>query len=92
MNLWEFGLLEHWVKEVTPKAEECFSTKKRDKSIQLIPIYLYDLTSAFLILGIGVGLATLCFLLELVYVRVKRHYSHSERTKKINIVIASPLG
>ena len=74
MDLWEFGLVEHWVKETKPKAEECFTpTKKKDKSFRA-PIHLYDLTSAFLILAIGVGFVTLCFLLELVYIRVKRHF------------------
>ena len=74
MDLWEFGLLEYWVKEVTPtKAEECFATKKK-KIIRQVPIHLYDLTSTFLILGIGVGFAMLCFLIELVNIRVKRHF------------------
>ena len=73
--MWESGLVDYWTKDVTPKAENCFATKRPKKeSIKLVPIHLYDLTSAFLILGIGIGLATLCFLLELVYVRVKRHF------------------
>ena len=74
MELWEFGLVEHWMKEATPKAEECFAIRKPDKFFRLNPIHLFDLTSAFFILGIGVALATLCFLLELVYRRVKRHF------------------
>ena len=73
MGMWEFGLPAYWVKEATPKADECFATKN-EKSVKLEPIHLYDLTSAFLILGIGIGLATLTFLLELVYARVKRHF------------------
>ena len=74
MDLREFGLVGHWVKEITPKAEKCLNTKTKDKSIRQIPINLYDLTSAFLILGIGLGLGILCFLLELVYIRVQRHF------------------
>ena len=74
MDLWEFGLVEHWMKDVTPKAEECFTAKKRDKSIPQIPIRLGDVISAFLILGIGIGSATLYFLLELVYIKMKQHF------------------
>ena len=64
----------HWMKGAIPKAEECLTTKTKHKSIRLIPIHLYDLTSAFLILGIGLGFATLWLLLELVQVRLKRHF------------------
>ena len=75
MDMWEFGLIDYWIKDVTPKAEKCFATTHPKKeSIKLVPIHLHDLTSAFLILGIGIGLATLCYLLELAYVRVKRHF------------------
>ena len=73
MNMMEFGLNDYWVKEITPKAAECFVTEKPGKIVRLVPIHLYDLISAFLILGIGIGMATLCFLLELIYMRVKRH-------------------
>ena len=74
MGLWEFGLPGYWMKQATPKAEECFASKKPGKSIRPVPIHLYDLTSAFLILGIGYGLSLLCFLLEIVYKKVTRHF------------------
>ena len=74
MDLWEFGLIPHWIKEATPKADECFTRKKTEKSIRLVPIHLNDLISAFLILGIGIGLATLVFLLETVCKNVARHF------------------
>ena len=74
MDLLEFGLKQYWVNELTPKADKCFATKKNEKSVKLVPIHLYDLISAFLILGIGLGLAILCFLLEIVYVRIKRYF------------------
>ena len=73
IDLWEFGLVVHWMQEAIPKAEECLTTKTKDKSIRLVPIHLYDLASAFLILGIGLGLATLYLLIELIQVRLKRH-------------------
>ena len=76
MDLWESGLLRHWMNELIPKAEKCFakrSTKRKKESARQVPIRLPDLVSAFLILGIGVGLAILCFLLELIYANFKRH-------------------
>jgi len=65
LELWETGLVRFWINHLPtiPKADECFAENKRNLSRPL-PIKLTDLTSAFLILGIGVGLATLIFLLE----------------------------
>nr|CAH0101214.1 unnamed protein product [Daphnia galeata] len=50
-------------------------TNKR-KISRLAPIQLSDLTSAFLILGIGIGLATLVFLLETIYSKWGFFYVH----------------
>ena len=63
MAMWEYGLLDHWVEEAfhIPGAEKCFV---KEKSTKKAAIKLIDLTGAFLILGIGLGLATLCFLIE----------------------------
>lgn len=68
MDLWESGLMTFWVRNLPtiPKANECFADEKNQVS-RLVPIQLSDLTSAFLILGIGIGLAALSFLLELIY-------------------------
>ena len=67
MDLFESGLVRFWVKEFVPiKATECFSSKQT-KSAHQVPIYLKDLTSAFVILGIGVGLSTLSFTWEVAY-------------------------
>jgi hypothetical protein len=72
MDLWESGLMLFWVKNLPtiPKANECFADKKNQVS-RLAPIQLSDLTSAFLILGIGLGLATLSFLVELIYFKMR---------------------
>ena len=71
MDLWESGLIRYWVNERVPKADECYrsSDKIQKVSTREVPIHLHDLTSAFLILGIGIGLAALSFLLELFYPR-----------------------
>ena len=73
MDIWEFGLMQHWMKEIIPRAEQCFLTTNQEKSARQVPIRLYDLISAFLILGIGLGLATLIFLMELIYLKFSRH-------------------
>ena len=67
MDLFESGLVRFWVKEFVPiKATECFASKQT-KSAHQVPIYLKDLTSAFVIFGIGVGLSTLSFTWEVAY-------------------------
>ena len=71
MDLWETGLARYWVNELVPKAYECYhyGNKIQKVSTRQVPIHLHDLISAFLILGIGIGLATFSFLLELIYLK-----------------------
>ena len=38
------------------------------------PLNLMDMASSFIILGIGISLSTLVFLIELVYERINDHY------------------
>lgn len=65
MELWETGLPPFWVKNGMPRAPKCFATRNRgENSARQGAIRLDDLTGAFLILGIGFGLATFAFLLE----------------------------
>lgn len=74
VELWETGLTNFWVYNLfpptAPRSEQCFVESTRRVSIRA-PIQLSDLTSAFLILGIGTGLAVLCFLTELLYSRFR---------------------
>ena len=74
MKLWESGLVGTWVYNNVPKADQCFTSQRRRNSndARQVAIKLYDLTSAFLILGIGLGLSSVCFLFELVHHRIKR--------------------
>ena len=78
MDMWELGLMRHWVKELTPKAEICFAAKNQEKTARQVPIRLSDLISAFLILGIGLGLATLIFLLDLIFLKFSHHNCHCD--------------
>ncbi|XP_057374698.1 ionotropic receptor 93a-like isoform X2 [Daphnia carinata] len=74
VKLWESGISRFWANNQTglAKAAECFDSRRQKTSAQQVPIRLYDLTSAFLILGIGLGLAILCFLIELIQSRFRR--------------------
>ena len=64
MELWETGLPEYWVKNSMPHAQKCFKKTNQRKIAIRKPISLDDLAGAFLILGVGVSLATFSFLLE----------------------------
>lgn len=75
MYLWETGLTRYWVDHLTPKrADQCFPEKKDpNSSIVTNKIKLQDLTSAFLILGIGIGISVVCFLIEIILSNIKKH-------------------
>ncbi|EFX79724.1 hypothetical protein DAPPUDRAFT_244347 [Daphnia pulex] len=67
MEVWETGLPSYWVKNAMPQAQKCFALSKPLTSSRQTPIRLNDLEGAFLILGIGVGLATFIFLVEKIF-------------------------
>ncbi|XP_046447449.1 uncharacterized protein LOC124196410 [Daphnia pulex] len=64
LQLWETGLPQHWVKSSMPQAPKCFQKTNLPNTAIPKPIKLGDLTGAFLILGVGFGLATFFFLME----------------------------
>jgi hypothetical protein len=67
MKLHEFGFIQHYIRKdffVAGGSDKCLKQEKN--SAINVPIKFVDLTSAFLILGVGLGLAILCFLLELI--------------------------
>ncbi len=70
MELWETGLPQYWVKNSIPRAPKCFEKTNLRKSAIPKPIRLNDLAGAFLILGVGVGLATFFFLIEYIIIHV----------------------
>lgn len=64
MQLWETGLISHWVskppEQGSGKEVKCFAKNVEAKaSARQVPIKKEDLMGAFLILGIGNGLAFL---------------------------------
>ena len=75
MQLWESGLTGHEFEQLLPKAEKCFT--KTDNKPKIAPrptsINLDHLGGAFIVLGIGVCLAFLCFLIEQI-----AHFYHNQ--------------
>ena len=74
MRLWETGLARVWADELVPISAHRCSAKKPKASTRQVGIKLVDLTSAFLILGIGFGLGLLSFLVEIItgrFVRIR---------------------
>ena len=98
MELWETGLTNVWTENEIPKADQCFA-KEVKSSILIRPsrIKLVDLTSAFLILGIGSSLAILSFVMETIAGVRNRHRQTEKITKQrvmrttASNISASPL-
>ncbi|XP_057369972.1 glutamate receptor 1-like [Daphnia carinata] len=65
VEIWETGLPRRWSNDENPRAPQCFAKEKpRANLTGQVPIRLIDLMGAFLILGVGIGLATIVFLVE----------------------------
>lgn len=64
MELWETGLPQYWVKNSIPRAPKCFEKISPRKAAIPKPIRLDDLAGAFLVMGVGVSVATFFFLME----------------------------
>ena len=66
------------------KADKCFAKKEKASSnIQMVRIKLEDLASAFLILGIGIGLSLLCFLVEVFVNKLASNRKLSSRNRRV---------
>lgn len=70
VRLWETGLTRYWTNNLTPTnkgADQCFvKSKDVNSSVSQVGIKLQDLASAFLILGVGIGVSLLSFLMEIL--------------------------
>lgn len=67
IELWETGLMRYWINNLLlPGADKCFDNKP-PKSTTSVPINLVDLSSAFLVFGMGVGLSLLSFVIEISF-------------------------
>ena len=74
MYLWETGLTRYWVDHGSPNAYACFDKKPRKTTSKPVAIKLGDLTSAFLILGIGLGLGAIRFIFEILQFRLRKRF------------------
>lgn len=78
MALWETGLIDFWTREAMNArgGEKCLAPSSTLSKPKLVPIKLIDLTSAFFIIGIGIGVSVLVFLIELITAKYKRESKH----------------
>ena len=72
IELWETGLPPFWMKNELPRAPKCFAKSKYETTSKKAPIRLNDLIGPFFILGIGLGLATFAFLLEVIFFKYRQ--------------------
>ena len=56
-----------------PRIDQCLMENQKDSAGQK-PLTLRDMSSAFVVLGLGISLSILAFLLELIYKRIQQHY------------------
>lgn len=63
--LWENGLLNYWLKTYTPNVDKCMTRKIKTRG-RMTSFTFGDVSSAFALLGIGIGLAMLFFFLEMI--------------------------
>ena len=62
---------------IQPNIDQC-KMENQQASAQIKPLSLVDMASAFVVLGLGLSLAFLVFLLELVYRRIKKHLTNDD--------------
>ncbi|KAK4019074.1 hypothetical protein OUZ56_001104 [Daphnia magna] len=85
VEVWETGLPSRWTNEVIPQAPQCFAKEKpRANLTGQNPIRLTDLMGAFLILAVGIGLATIVFLLEKIIFFKNRRMAMNIKEKAPN--------
>ncbi|XP_046649955.1 ionotropic receptor 93a-like isoform X1 [Daphnia pulicaria] len=74
--LWENGLISHWMLQYTPNVDKCMVGKIKPSG-KMTYLTLTDLSSAFALLGIGIGLSVFAFALE------RMAFTKSNRRNKI---------
>lgn len=90
MYVWETGLVPYWVQNVIPKAYACFDKNQQKTTSKPNAIKLVDLTSAFLILGVGLGLGIIFFIFEIMHYRLIRRFRVKNPPKQLGIKINAP--
>ena len=59
---WETGLNDHWYKSYMPTGENCRTDQLR--RMRNVSLKLADLSSAFFVWGIGIGVTVVVFIVE----------------------------
>jgi len=73
-RLWravETGLIDYWKKKHVPSMDRCNINNKKDSN-KPKPFTFYNLSCAFFVLAVGLGLALLAFLIENVIALSKK--------------------
>ena len=60
--LWETGLLNYWLRKYTPNVDKCL--KSNPRATRNVSLKLIDLSSAFVLLTIGVGISIIALVAE----------------------------
>ena len=71
-----------------PNVDQC-KMANQQASARIRPLSLLELSPAFVLLGLGISLAVLVFLLELIYKRINDHYFSNTGTVH-KIIIKAP--
>ena len=83
MRLRESGILDHLIQKYKKNVDKCKLKNMDKQSSAGNPLSLYAMDCAFVVLGVGVGLSLVAFVLELII-----HRASSSRRKRISAPIA----
>ncbi len=73
LKFWENGLLLKIIDRYENKETKAICSPHKTDRPRLTPVSLYDLSSAFIVLGLGIVLSILAFFLEICYNMWKSH-------------------
>ena len=62
-----------WTNCMQPRVDQC-RMENQQPDARAKPLILYDMASPFIVLGLGICLSTLSFLIEIIYDRIENRY------------------
>jgi hypothetical protein len=92
LELYQTGLVEHWRKKYSYGQTSPCQSQKKNKSNKLRRLNLKDLASAFFILGLGISVSLLLFLVEQCRRALQHRQIVSPRNLKSNVIYLSECG
>jgi len=72
MSWWESGLVDHWFKMYQPSMAQCSLDNYKETTAKLRRLSKIDLLGCFILLGLGLSLAFLVFLIERIVALAKK--------------------